>query len=489
MDSLNALKQLPPHTLLDELGLVTQRAGKYSGIPNYSKRREPIILDLANFNSRLFKDPLPLRKIISTFEIEPGYGSILGDVETEAAIKALENHRATLSVGNQHQRQVQNALMVEKAGVVVSSGATHGLYLLLLALKLEADSRGDSTKTRIVYSVPNYCLADSFARAHGFEPVPCFNISDPISLPSPNSIGKQLDNRTLALVLSYPANPTMQSWMANDFSKLSSLFLIAEQYGITVIADTVFQEAATDSYVPEIIDLCSPMQRWAKVFSPSKDRPFACGYRIGYSIFSQELTPWVEAAKAITLNSTPTAMQLWIALDSLFRVSLSRQEFGIKDCELLEGRFLTGYKGRRYSAKTILRKINECSLFENYREIVFEIHTNIRAAINEICDVSSSCRHLGVRFCPEFGNMLLFEVKNTNLWTSSIDFFRDLLVERNVSSSVGPCFGIPDDGNIYFRIAFGSIPLRLLLTEIVAIDRWIAGKSMHYKYNGRKNVS
>jgi alanine-synthesizing transaminase len=157
---------------------------------------------------------------------ENGYGPSSGILEAREAI-AAENTKRGWPIGADR--------------VVLSSGSSEGIDFALTAL---ADA-GDE----VLLPRPTYPLYTAVAHKIGARDV--YYSTDPTNgwLPDPDEIRRLITPRTKALVVNDPNNPTGASY---PDAIRRELLNIADHFGITMIADEIYQDVLYDGSVAPI---------------------------------------------------------------------------------------------------------------------------------------------------------------------------------------------------------------------------------------------
>jgi aspartate/methionine/tyrosine aminotransferase len=255
---------------------------------------------------------------------------------------------------------------------------------------------------------------------------------------------------------------------------LSNLIRHCQQQNVLLVMDSVFEDLAWGHEMsPPILVFAQTSRYLATVHSPSKDRPFACGYRVGYVLADASLERWLHQAEAITKNSCNTQSLVWLAFDCLLRLAVLRNGLTIDDCKLLEHRYLCGYGAPVLGAEQIYERISESGLFVQYVERLAAFRSTVHAQLKAIYDwlFSSQCfEPLGL---PLFGNILMARVRCEYAAGDEINFFLDALLFAQVTSTVGGAFGISASEGIWIRIAAGGAPIASILDALSHLESYL----------------
>src|SRR5262249_54086 len=146
--------------------------------------------------------------------------------------------------------------------------------------------------------------------------------------------------------------------------------------GVLIIADMVFQELPWDAPpVPEVLCLSNTSTFLCKIFSPSKDRPFACGYRSGYIIADPQFRTWLCSEKLLSGNSLPTIEQVWLSIDLLFRIAKKEGRGLTRElCELFRDTYIFGFGKGPVDPSSLFDTLIHSGLYDQYVLRVEESH-------------------------------------------------------------------------------------------------------------------
>ena len=104
-------------------------------------------------------------------------------------------------------------------------------------------------------------------------------------LPSPTQIDELIGPRTKAIVVINPNNP---SGAVYDKDTLQQIARIAEQHGIVVLADEIYDQMVYDD--AEFVPLATLVQKTVCLTYSGLSKVYrACGYRVGWCVFSGDL--------------------------------------------------------------------------------------------------------------------------------------------------------------------------------------------------------
>lgn len=436
------------------------------------KVEHPLLLDSMNYSRSLFSDPLKMKDLLDRFEIEPGYGSSDGSYELGKVVKAYEVVRAessSLLFGRDSRRELR--IKLDDMSVVVGQGGTGALHVCISAARQRAAALKER-RDELVYLTPHYPLATGLAEQHNLTIVPVRHAVAG-SIPPPQDVIEKCSLNTLACVVALPSNPIHSFWSLNELNQYRELIRHCQRLGILLIVDALFQEMNwSEAEVLEPLAVADSAKFICKIFSPSKDRPFAAGYRIGYALIDSEFYPYLASAQLLAGNSTPTLSVMWFAIDLMFRVAIAEGGLNETHCNLLTGSALFGYGVADLSAKQIFEALHE--VFEEYAERVHQFYDDIRTGLSLIVESTKALNNLKVCHAVLCGNSLMLEVCGGQQKTTSRSFFERAFQELGLCLAYGECFEMPADGVIRFRVVYASLSVKRVASELSRIDEWLS---------------
>ena len=182
-----------------------------------------------------------------------------------------------LLIENLMEFNQRRKIEVSKENITVSPGATYGIYTALASVI----SFGDE----VIVLEPNY---DSYVPAiemNGGKPVfVSLNENFEVSF---DALQKAITEKTKAIMINSPHNPSGKIWTKNDWEKLSQ---ILENTEIILISDEVYdvltyddQEFFSAFHHPKLREQCFSIFSFGKMFHLT-------GWKVGYVLASEELS-------------------------------------------------------------------------------------------------------------------------------------------------------------------------------------------------------
>ena len=232
----------------------------------------------------------PIRKLVPYAEKAKSEGKVVfhlnigqPDIETpEAALNAIKNIDRTVieyshSAGFQSYRD-RLAEYYSAAGIPVNSEdiivTTGGSEALTFGFMSTCDPDDE-----VIIPEPFYANYNGFAVAAGLNVVPVTaSIDNGFALPPVEEFEKKITNKTKAIVICNPGNPTGYLYSQEELEKLRDIVI---KYDLFLFADEVYREFCYDGAQPfSVMNLKCIEQNVIMIDSVSK-RYSMCGARIG----------------------------------------------------------------------------------------------------------------------------------------------------------------------------------------------------------------
>ena len=232
----------------------------------------------------------PIRKLVPFAEDAKKRGTTVfhlnigqPDVKTpQIALDAVKNNELeTLayarSEGSGSYRE-KLASYYKKHNVLVSSNdiviTTGGSEALLFTIGSIADP-GDE----IIIPEPFYANYNGFSTASGVKIVPVISkIEDNFALPKIEDFEKLITNKTKAILICNPGNPTGYLYSKEEIEKLKKIVL---KYDLFLIADEVYREFTYDGLKHTSVMSLDGLEQHSIIIDSVSKRYSMCGARIG----------------------------------------------------------------------------------------------------------------------------------------------------------------------------------------------------------------
>lgn len=331
---------------------------------------------------------------------EPGYNPPKHVIE--ATKKAVESGmtKYTPSNGIYELREAiaervsqTRGIEVRPENVVVTTGAKLAIFGALMSFVDPGDE--------VIIPMPAYPSYESIARFVGGVVKPVILREEREFSPSAEDIMEQVSERTKAIVINTPCNPTGGVYSRKD---LEEIVKVARERDILVISDEIYEDIIFDGRKHESILSIPGAEDIAIMISGFSKTWAMTGYRLGYAVGKQE---FVEKIAQIQLNtsSCPAHFAQIAAVEAI--------------------------RGPQDEVYEMLRD------YERKRDFIYEELSKVR----------------GFRMVKPAGTFYAFpNIKGTGL--SSRELADRLLMEAGVALLPGTAFGEPGEG--YLRISFAG---------------------------------
>lgn len=193
----------------------------------------------------------------------------------------------------------QLGLPIQEEDLLVTTGGSEALMFALLALC----NPGEEIITPEPF-YPNYRMFTMMAGAR-IRPLPT-TIENNFQLPSPETFANAITDKTKAILLCNPSNPTGAVYSRESLEEVVALCL---KKGIALIADEVYREFVYEGEPRSILSIAKADEVAIVIDSFSK-RFSACGARVGCLV--SKIAPIIDAATRFAMSrlSPPTLGQL-----------------------------------------------------------------------------------------------------------------------------------------------------------------------------------
>ncbi len=236
---------------------------------------------------------------------------------------------------------------VEDDEIMVTTGGSEALQFVLMTLCDPADE--------VIIPEPYYTNVDSFAKSAGVVLKPVTSrFEDAFALPPIEEFRRNITDRTKAILLCSPNNPTGYIYSKEE---LSALLDIAEEKNLFLIVDEVYREFCYDggSFI-SALTFTDHLDRIVVVDSFSK-RYSMCGARIGALVTKRKdiiegamklaqarlCPPDIEQVAALAALSTPSSY-----IEEVREEYQARRDFLVRELNTIEGVSCSNPKGAFY---------------------------------------------------------------------------------------------------------------------------------------------
>lgn len=162
-------------------------------------------------------------------------------------------------------------IIIDKEDIIVTTAGSEALMFALTATCNEGDE--------VIVPEPFYTNYNGFATMTGINIVPLTTVAeDGYALPSNEKIEALITDRTRAIMMCNPGNPTGTVYSHQDIQRLAD---IANKHDLYVISDEVYREFVYDDEKHTSILHLEGMEDKAIMVDSISKRYSACGARIG----------------------------------------------------------------------------------------------------------------------------------------------------------------------------------------------------------------
>ena len=383
--------------------------------------RGAIILDEANLDIRQF----PLYKSIKN-ELE----RISSNSENEEfGYSDLGGNKTLKSLISKHESFIEEVGINEDNIIINGCGVTGVLNNITQFLVKKSEQ---IKKNQVIIPLPAYPGLKKTIDYYGLESVYVNTSEDNKFQPTYNQINNKASDKTIAIFLTTPGNPSCNYIKEED---LVGIVDLAKKLDCYLILDSIFEEAPPYPRYQRVFNLCNNYNKLIKIKGFSKDTPQLNDIRIGWSICKDE-----------EFNSE------MMVLSELSNFTTSR---------ILENLAITEMHHRVCSKGVRLwESVNKNSL-NTYMLEVSEYHSKIKRGIEQGAQLLKEHAAVKVVLEPEAGNLIFVRlsdnVKNKFDIKNSHELYEFFLNKCNTLVSPGHVFGQPSE-ELWFRITMSKSP-------------------------------
>ena len=251
-----------------------------------------------------------------------GFGAGEPDFDTpenikEAAIKAIKEGftKYTPVPGIDELKEAiiekterEQGLKYDKSEVIVSCGAKHSLYNIAMALLEENDE--------VIIPAPYWVTYPDQVVLTGAKPVFIYTKEENEFKITPEELEEAITNKTKAIILNYPSNPTGATYTKEELEKLAEVIL-KKNPNMWIISDEVYEKIIYDGREHVSIATISPevKERTLLVNAVSKTYSMT-GWRIGWVCGHKDVVAAMSKLQSQS-TSNPTSIAQKAAVEAL----------------------------------------------------------------------------------------------------------------------------------------------------------------------------
>ncbi len=251
-----------------------------------------------------------------------GFGAGEPDFDTpenikEAAIRALKEGftKYTPVPGIDELKEAiiektekEQGLKYDKSEVIVSCGAKHSLYNIAMALFEEGDE--------VIVPAPYWVTYPDQVVLSGAKPVFIYTKEENEFKVLPEELEEVITDKTKAIILNYPSNPTGATYTKEELEALAEVIL-RKNPNMWIISDEVYEKIIYDGRTHVSIATVSPeiKERTLLVNAVSKTYSMT-GWRIGWVCGNKEVVAAMSKLQSQS-TSNPTSIAQKAAVEAL----------------------------------------------------------------------------------------------------------------------------------------------------------------------------
>jgi aspartate aminotransferase len=281
------------------------------------------------------------------------------DIKTpEVAMDAIRAYNEKVvayshSAGHQQYREKlaayyqKNNIDVHADDIIVTAGASEAILFAIQSIMDEGDE--------IIIPEPFYANYNGFATNAGVKVKPIFSdIKDGFSLPPIAEFEKAITDKTKAIMVCNPNNPTGYLYSVEELEVLKQLAL---KYDLYLIADEVYREFVYDGEKHHSVMNLEGLEQHSILIDSVSKRYSACGFRIGCMISKNKQLMATAMKFAQARLSPPSFGQVaseaaletpQTYFDEVLEEYIKRRDVVVEAINKMEGAFCPNPKGAFY---------------------------------------------------------------------------------------------------------------------------------------------
>ena len=194
----------------------------------------------------------------------------------------------------------KNAIDVSASDIIVSTGGSEALLFAMGSITDPGDE--------IIIPEPFYANYNGFATANGVKVVPVIStLEEGFALPPIAEFEKQISERTKAIVICNPGNPTGYLYSKEEITQLA---VLVKKHDLFLIADEVYREFAYDGLQHHSVMSQRDIDQHTIMIDSVSKRYSMCGARIGCLVSRNKEVIATAMKFAQARLSPPTFAQL-----------------------------------------------------------------------------------------------------------------------------------------------------------------------------------
>ncbi len=205
----------------------------------------------------------------------------------------------------QQKLERENGLNYEIDEIIVSCGGKHSFYNMAQALLDPGDE--------IIVPSPYWVSYPPMVQLAGGKAVIIPTTEDQGFKITPEQLGKYITEKTRAVVINSPSNPTGSAYSLAELQELATVII---EHDILVISDEIYEHIIYDGFAQHSIAAVNPQMKERSIILNGVSKSYAMtGWRIG---FTAAPAPLVAAMTKIQSQSTsnPTSISQKAAIEA-----------------------------------------------------------------------------------------------------------------------------------------------------------------------------
>jgi len=205
----------------------------------------------------------------------------------------------------QQKLERENGLNYETDEIIVSCGGKHSFYNMAQALLDPGDE--------IIVPSPYWVSYPPMVQLAGGKAVIIPTTEDQGFKITPEQLGKYITEKTRAVVINSPSNPTGSAYSLAELQELATVII---EHDILVISDEIYEHIIYDGFAQHSIAAVNPQMKERSIILNGVSKNYAMtGWRIG---FTAAPAPLVAAMTKIQSQSTsnPTSISQKAAIEA-----------------------------------------------------------------------------------------------------------------------------------------------------------------------------
>ena len=275
-------------------------------------------LDDMNFTNQVFSEIFHLSDLEKLYPAEHGYRSPDGSYELHRFIEELEYARL-VKLDPERNSLFENLIQSAQIGTGQgTANVVYGIMRSILKLPKEVFPRINQDP-EIILHLPTYTVyTGQMTQMKNLVTARYITTSrENDFLPTFEEIESAVTDKTIAILLTYPSNPSQATYEGELINDLRKLVQFCQKEGIFLIVDNIYQDMLfpIGRKFSEIFQFTNSVDYLFKVYGSSKDTPFFSGYRTGYWIGDPRIGDIYKYFISSTETSMNSLSQLFFALN------------------------------------------------------------------------------------------------------------------------------------------------------------------------------